>query len=88
MLVASHRHMSSPDKLRVRRQVLIATAAWRLTPRQVEVVELVVAGYTKARIGAELGISERTVEVHFTEVFQRARCCSRAELIAAVWLAS
>lgn len=35
-----------------------------LTPREEEVLNLILAGHTNKRIGAVLGISPRTVEVH------------------------
>lgn len=45
-------------------------------------------GHSNACISAELGISERTVEVHITAIFDRAQCASRAQLVAAVLLDS
>ena len=36
----------------------------RLSPREREVLQLVAEGYTSAEIGARLGISPKTVEVH------------------------
>ena len=35
-----------------------------LTPREEEVLSLILAGHTNKRIGGVLGISPRTVEVH------------------------
>lgn len=61
-----------------------ASARWRLTRRQHDVFSCIVRGHSNARISAELGISERTVEVHITAILDRAQCGSRAELIAAV----
>lgn len=62
-----------------------ATARWSLTARQREVLELVVRGTANATIAAELGIAERTVELHVTALFDRAGVDSRAALVAAVF---
>jgi DNA-binding CsgD family transcriptional regulator len=63
-----------------------ATAArrWELSARQAEVLAWVVDGASNARIAAELGIAEGTVEAHVTAIFARAEVASRAELIAVV----
>ncbi|HEY3494476.1 MAG TPA: helix-turn-helix transcriptional regulator [Polyangiaceae bacterium] len=60
---------------------------WRLTPRQKAVLELVVEGLSNKQVASRLGISEGTVELHMTAVFQRTRTSSRAELIARFWAA-
>lgn len=43
----------------------------QLTPREMEVMELLIEGYSNKEIGKRLNISPRTVEVH------RARCLSK-----------
>src|SRR6266550_6169981 len=43
----------------------------KLTPREREVFELVVAGRLNKQIAAELGISERTVKVHRAQVMTK-----------------
>jgi DNA-binding CsgD family transcriptional regulator len=58
---------------------------WRLTPRQEAVLELVVEGLSNKQVASRLGISEGTVELHMTAVFQRTRTSSRGELIARFW---
>lgn len=75
------------DRARLKRQIAIVNERWRLTPRQVEVLELLARGESNSGIAAELSISERTVEVHLTAIFVRAQCKSRTELIATVWAA-
>lgn len=62
-----------------------AAARWSLTARQREVLELLVRGTANATIAAELGIAERTVELHVTALFDRAGVDSRAALVAAVF---
>lgn len=75
------------DRARLKKQVAIVNERWQLTPRQIEVVELLARGKSNSEIAGELKISERTVEVHLTAVFLRAKCKSRTELIATVWAA-
>jgi DNA-binding CsgD family transcriptional regulator len=53
---------------------------WSLTPRQAEVLALVVRGEANKTIAATLGCSVRTIEVHLTALFEKSQCDSRAEL--------
>lgn len=55
-------------------------AQQRLTPRESEVVALVVEGCSNDEIGGRLGISEKTVETHLTRIFDRVHVSSRTEL--------
>jgi len=52
-----------------------------LTPREREVMRLVVAGLLNKQIAAELSISEKTVNVHRSQVMQKMRADSLAELV-------
>ena len=52
----------------------------RLSPREVEVVALVVEGRSNDEIAARLGISVKTVESHLTRIFERVDVGSRTEL--------
>lgn len=54
----------------------------RLTAREREVLRLVVAGHQNREIGAQLGISPRTVEVHKARVMEKLECTSLAELLS------
>lgn len=58
-----------------------------LTPREHDVMELLVAGETSKKIGRELGISDRTVEVHRARVMEKMGARSVAELVRTVLLA-
>lgn len=53
-----------------------------LTPRQLQVLHLVAAGETNKAIASELFISERTVERHVSNIFNRLDVSSRAEATA------
>jgi two-component system response regulator FixJ len=53
----------------------------RLTPRQVEIFDLVVEGFTSHAISAELKISVRTVESYRAEVMEKMRAESVAALV-------
>ena len=52
----------------------------RLTPREREVLDLVVAGKANKQIAAELNISIKTVEVHRHNVMEKMEAASVAEL--------
>src|SRR5258705_9721159 len=51
-----------------------------LTPREREVMQLVVTGLLNKQIAVELGISEKTVNVHRAQVMQKMKANSLAEL--------
>jgi DNA-binding NarL/FixJ family response regulator len=53
-----------------------------LSPREQEVLRLVVDGASNDEIGGRLGISSRTVESHLRRLFERVGVASRTELAA------
>ncbi|MDP3539771.1 MAG: response regulator [Azonexus sp.] len=53
----------------------------KLTPRELEVMNLVVAGRHNREIAAELGISPRTVEVHKARVMDKLGIRNVADLV-------
>lgn len=55
-----------------------------LTPREQEVLRLVVEGHTNKSAGAILGISARTVEIHRLRVQKKLGVRSSAELVRVV----
>ena len=52
-----------------------------LTPRQVEVLGLVTAGYSNRAIAEELVISEWTVKSHLTKIYRKLDVASRSQAI-------
>lgn len=59
----------------------IADMIARLTPREKEVMELVVAGHPNKRIAVDLNISPKTVEAHRAHVMTKMEADSLAELV-------
>jgi len=51
-----------------------------LTNREIDVLNLLVDGYTNAEVGIILGISHRTVEVHRSRIYYKTGCHNVAEL--------
>ncbi len=52
-----------------------------LTPREIDVLKLIVQGYTNRQVGEELNISFRTVEGHRANLFGKLGLRSRVELV-------
>ena len=55
-----------------------------LTPREFEVMQLVITGMLNKQIASELGTAEKTVKVHRGRVMQKLRVTSVAELVRLV----
>jgi DNA-binding CsgD family transcriptional regulator len=54
---------------------------FRVTGREMEIVDLVLAGSSNRAIGDSLGISERTVEAHCLHVYNKLGTRNKAELV-------
>jgi DNA-binding NarL/FixJ family response regulator len=54
-----------------------------LTARELEIIQLVLAGYTNKAIAAEIYISEKTVEFHLDHIYSKLGV--RTRLMAGVW---
>jgi len=52
-----------------------------MTPRELEVLQLVAAGRTNREIGAQLRISERTAQAHLSHIFDKLGVSSRTEAV-------
>lgn len=54
-----------------------------LTPREMEILQLVIAGKTNKAIASEIYISEKTVEFHLDHIYTKIG--GRTRLMAGVW---
>lgn len=54
-----------------------------LTPRELEILQLVLVGWTNRAIAAELNISEKTVEFHLAKIY--AKLGVRTRMLAGMW---
>jgi DNA-binding CsgD family transcriptional regulator len=54
----------------------------QLTARELQVLRLIAAGHTNRSIGSELGLSERTVDRHVSNIFDKLGVSSRAAATA------
>jgi len=52
-----------------------------LTPREFEVMQLVITGMLNKQVGGELGVAEKTVKVHRGRLMQKLGVTSVAELV-------
>lgn len=53
----------------------------RLTPRERQVMRLVVSGFLNKQVASELGITDVTVEIHRGRVMQKMEAASFADLV-------
>jgi DNA-binding CsgD family transcriptional regulator len=54
----------------------------RLTPREIQIAELVAQGLTNAQIGAALWITENSVKQALKQMFRKLEVSSRTEMVA------
>jgi len=64
-----------------RRSVGAATGAKPLTPRELEIVQLVAQGHRNRSIANQLSISEGTVKIHLHNVYEKLGIDGRLELL-------
>jgi two-component system, LuxR family, response regulator FixJ len=62
-------------------QAEVAARLGQLTPREREVMDLVIAGKANKVIASELGLSPKTVEVHRAHVMKKMQVASLADLV-------
>lgn len=53
----------------------------RLTPREREVLELIMAGMSNKEMARKIGVSPRTIEVHRANLYSKMRADSLADLV-------
>jgi len=54
-----------------------------LTPRELEILQLVLTGRTNKAIAAEIYISEKTVEFHLNHIYTKIGV--RTRMLAGIW---
>jgi DNA-binding NarL/FixJ family response regulator len=54
-----------------------------LTPREVEILQLVLTGRTNKAIAAEISVSQKTVEFHLDKIYTKIGV--RTRILAGVW---
>lgn len=54
-----------------------------LTPRELEILQLLIAGLTNKGIASEIYISEKTVEFHLDHIYSKIGV--RTRLMAGIW---
>lgn len=57
-----------------------APSPYRLTPRELQIVSLVVAGHSNKNIAEKFSLSEDTVKHHVSNIFDKLGVCNRLEL--------
>jgi DNA-binding NarL/FixJ family response regulator len=62
-----------------------AARTWRLTPREVAVLECLVDGHMNKTIADRLACTEKTVETHATRIYRKAGVANRTHLVARFW---
>jgi RNA polymerase sigma factor (sigma-70 family) len=75
------------DRARLQREAEIAVLRERfesLTPREREVVAMVVSGMPNKQIAGEIGITENTVKVHRSRAMEKMQAQSLADLVKMV----
>ncbi len=83
LVAAINRGLAGADEQRRRQEKVEEVSARfeRLTPREVEVFDLVVQGYTSETIAARLGIGTRTVEGYRVQIMTKMQAESVAVLV-------
>ena len=79
-IAAAHARDRTARAGREQRETLEARLA-RLTPRERQVLALVVSGLGNKQVGFELGASEKTIKVHRGRVMEKMEAGSLAELV-------
>ena len=76
---SSGRRLSNAQVGAIARRVLRAS---QLTPREQQVARLIASGCTNRQIGRELGIAEKTTEVHVHHIIGKLGARCRSEVAA------
>jgi two-component system, LuxR family, response regulator FixJ len=81
-----HKALAKDQTMRVSRaqEKAIRERVAQLTPRELEVMQHVVRGHANKVIAMDLGVSQRTVELHRARVMHKLEMRSLAELVSAI----
>jgi two-component system, LuxR family, response regulator FixJ len=79
---ATERDAANRAQLREKEQIRIRYES--LTPREREVLTLVTAGKANKVMAGDLGVSQRTVEIHRARVMEKMHAASLAQLVRMV----
>jgi DNA-binding NarL/FixJ family response regulator len=74
---AAHSELRALARRTRRASAALAT----LTPREVEVLEMIALGYTSRQMGSRLGIAERTVTTHIGHLYMKLGVQSRVQAL-------
>jgi two-component system response regulator FixJ len=72
------------NRLQLREKELIRARFESLTPREREVLTLVTSGKANKVMAGDLGVSQRTVEIHRARVMEKMHAASLAQLVRMV----
>ena len=91
--MSESQHLSSPGEIVIviepagsKEMAWLNTATYGLSPREEEVVELVVRGASTQQISQALYVTEDTVQKHVQNVFEKVGVRSRRELVKRLYL--
>jgi two-component system response regulator FixJ len=76
--------LSTEAAARQKASAALAARMQRLTPRQRDVLRLVIHGYANKQIAAELGLSAKTIEIHRANLMRRLEVSNVAELVGLI----
>jgi len=77
-------HRSAEQRRRAAERYEVRRLLDLLTPREFEVMQLVIRGMLNKQVGGELGVAEKTVKVHRGRLMQKLGVTSVAELVQLV----
>ena len=88
LLEPIHKAIADNQKERNQQELLneINKTIAMLTPREFEVMQYVVAGKLSKAIAIDLGIGNKTVEIHRARIMKKMRAHSLADLVKKVFL--
>ena len=79
-------HQNRMDAEKIKEIEEVRSKVEGLTPRESQVLDLIVDGKSNKKVASELGISPRTVEIHRARVMEKTSADSVAELVRLVSL--